>query len=454
MVDSLNLRFKSCPAHPTYFSSPQAAVWSVSFASTKTDFRNMRRDMDAHMNFAEITRKYAQFIRAIDTMLTAVQFTNADEEDEDKKISYLVGSAHDGYSSDYTMSDTKSREAGKWRYVYSPKDEYDSFNTMECRYLPAAFVQKKIPEEYASYIAYVDCMIDTSTVVCLADKKRGSFYDAGNTLPELEALNAYLNRKMNMRPAKKDSNYLYKYITGVKSKYANDHLKTDPEFISLLESAADACIENNSGGGMIEEMVKNSLSGKKALELKRHQIVVGRCSQDQSPRIHAREIAILAAETNSWDIFLRAHLDIMNDRFERVSDGSYAYGRRQTYLKELEVLNLDIVDLMLGLSLRADNTASHHYNGTIWRLGRALSESSHTALFETKALQIMKDDRLDDFNRGLIFMLYTSYLSYLPDMKMANEKINLLKKGIDQFPAFIARAIGELKERTKANDSL
>ena len=54
-------------------------------------------------------------------------------------------------------------------------------------------------------------------------------------------------------------------------------------------------------------------------------------------------------------------------RFERVTDGSYACGDRKTYLKELEELNLNIVDLMIGLTLRADNVAKDHYYDTIWR---------------------------------------------------------------------------------------
>ncbi len=49
--------------------------------------------------------------------------------------------------------------------------------------------------------------------------------------------------------------------------------------------------------------------------------------------------------------------------FDRMSDGSYAYAGRKTYLKELEELNLDVVDLILGLSLRAENMAEKHYVG-------------------------------------------------------------------------------------------
>jgi hypothetical protein len=170
---------------------------------------------------------------------------------------------------------------------------------------------------------------------------------------------------------------------------------------------------------------------------------------DQSPREHARNIAILAAEAHSWDIFLRAHLDIMNDRFERMTDGSYAYGGRKTYLKELEELNLNIVDLMLGLTLRATNVADNHYYGTIWRMGWALTESKEKSLFEEKAVAMMKDPALDKFNRGLLFLLYKTYLNYL-DEKEGNEKKAQLKAQINSFPDFIQASINGLEETKKS----
>ena len=101
------------------------------------------------------------------------------------------------------------------------------------------------------------------------------------------------------------------------------------------------------------------------LTLMRCRRVIGMCSQDQSPRRHAMAIASLAGETQQWDIFMRAHMDILNDRFERMTDGSYAWEQRQTYLKELEELGLQVTDIMLGMSLRAANISTNHYSGTV-----------------------------------------------------------------------------------------
>ena len=38
--------------------------------------------------------------------------------------------------------------------------------------------------------------------------------------------------------------------------------------------------------------------------------VIGFCSQDSRPRMHAVNIAQLAAETTNWEVFLKAHLDL------------------------------------------------------------------------------------------------------------------------------------------------
>ena len=448
MVDSLNIRFKSCVANPTYLSRPQGVLWSVQFASTNSDLKDVRKDIGAKMDFDDLIRKYPQFIQKTDTLLTIIKFSYPDNENEDEQVSYLVGTPHNGYENHHPMGDLKNnRTVGKWTYYYSPKDKYDSFNRLECRFQPSGLKQQKIPAEYANYIAYVDCMIDTNSVISQAGPRTGWSFSL-KELPEASELNRYLNRKMKLKREKDDNSYMYDYITAEKYKYAGEYLRNDPQFISLVTSVADACIEKNTGTDVLEDLIANFISKQKALELKRHRRVIGLCSQDQSPRFHARNIAVLAAETNSWDIFLRAHMDIMNDRFERMSDGSYAYGGRKTYLKELEALNLNIVDLMIGLSLRAENTAENHYKGTVWRLGWALSESKDTALFEARAIQMMKDDRLDNFNRGLMFLLYKTYLSSLPDITLANKKINRLKKDVRSYPKFIGAAIDQLKEVT------
>jgi hypothetical protein len=93
--------------------------------------------------------------------------------------------------------------------------------------------------------------------------------------------------------------------------------------------------------------------------------------------------------------------------------------------------------------------SSQHYFGTVWRLGWAMTESKDQASFVAKLMQILKDDRLDEFNRGLLFIVYQSYLNELNDINLANEKIRQIKNQANDYPSFLKTAILKIKEREK-----
>ncbi len=165
--------------------------------------------------------------------------------------------------------------------------------------------------------------------------------------------------------------------------------------------------------------------------------VVGFCSRDNRPRQHAVNIALLSAETANWGVFLKAHLDIMNDRFDRMSDGSYAWGQRNTYIKELEELNINVPDLIFGISFRVENAANNHYNGSISRVGRALSETNKRNEIEQSMLLIIEDPELDDYNRILFYYLFLNYNHFIKDEKVKSENKLKLANSVSKLPEYI-----------------
>lgn len=186
----------------------------------------------------------------------------------------------------------------------------------------------------------------------------------------------------------------------------------------------------------------NAAAQKHLLDKMRGTKVVGGCSQDSRPREHAINIAILSAATTNWEVFLKAHLDIMNDRFDRMSDGSYAQAGRKTYIRELEKLDINVTDLLIGISLRVENASDNHYYGSISRLGRAISESANKAEFEQQMLDIIENTQLDDYNRVLGYYLFDSYnynLESKPEQKKNDER---LKKSLQTLPVYLRNKIG------------
>ena len=166
---------------------------------------------------------------------------------------------------------------------------------------------------------------------------------------------------------------------------------------------------------------------------------------DRSPRYHALAIAELAGETASWEIFLRSHLDIMNDRFERVSDGSYAWAARETYIKELEELDINVPDLLLGISLRVENPSENHYFGSINRIGRSLAEARDRKDIETVILNMIKDDELDDYNRALLYWLFRNYNHNLTDEAEQAQNNQRLAQAVAFMPDYLAKR-SDIKE--------
>jgi len=173
------------------------------------------------------------------------------------------------------------------------------------------------------------------------------------------------------------------------------------------------------------------------LEKMRGYQAYGRCSQDSGPRIQAMNMALLSADINNWEVFLKSHLDIMNDRFQRIIDGSYAQQERKTYIRELEELNINVPDLILGTAFRIKNPVNNHYFGSIGRLGRAISESKDKELFLSRLLSMIEDDSLDDYNRSVAFFFYLNCNHYTKDEKEKKMNSIKLKDSVKKLPKYI-----------------
>lgn len=311
-------------------------------------------------------------------------------------------------------------------------------------YLDAPFVAAELPERYARYLMYSECMVDTTATVLLEDARRSNGFERNMAW---EGLERYINRKFGKRAPKfpeEGSDQAYNTYNANLSKwqqerelYVADTCSRTSAFKVQLQKALDEARLSGNSNGNLEMYVARYISLPQALELKRRRRVVGMCSQDNSPRVHAMQIAQLAAESRQWDIFLRSHLDIMNDRMDRMSDGSYAYDARLTYLKELEALQIDVPELMYGISLRTENPSRNHYFGTIWRVGRALSESSIAPEIKRELLEIVADDSLDDFNRLLMYYLYANMIYYADPGKDKKEYEAAEGQGLKLLPEYM-----------------
>jgi hypothetical protein len=120
-----------------------------------------------------------------------------------------------------------------------------------------------------------------------------------------------------------------------------------------------------------------------------------------------------------------------------VSDGSYAWGRRLTYIKELEDLDINVHELMLAICFAIDNPAGNHYFGSIGRLGRAFAEAKDRSKLEQEILKMIADNELDDLNRLRMHYLFLNYIYNLPKKQDRAAALPKLEAADKILPSYI-----------------
>lgn len=413
IVDSLNIRFRTCDPYKVYYSFEQSIGHYVSLDGK--GHKQAVRDIKSGIAYNTFKEKYPG-AKVNEHMLLVRELVNTEEDKERTAVFGINGG--DWYSrveiDKHWLTD--HRNSGKWVV-----QTYDG--GMSAFYILQDFTAIPLSAPYDRMVQYVDCMIDTNAQIYFksAEKQLRGY---SKTLPASKAFFDYIN-KLTSRPDEKS----YPDDEKGRSAWYEAYFSWDTAHIHLLDerwpkddrlrelfaNALHEARERNVGNRWLEEYAGRYVSKADALSMKRNRIVVGGCSMDQSPRIHAMEIATLSAETFNWEIFLRSHMDIMNDNFRRVSDGSYAWGGRMTYIAELEALNIDVTDLLLGTCFRISNPSGTHYFGSVDRLGRAFTESKDRTVFEQRIADAVRDTALDAFNRMVMFNLFRSYVAYLED---------------------------------------
>lgn len=174
--------------------------------------------------------------------------------------------------------------------------------------------------------------------------------------------------------------------------------------------------------------------------------VLGTCSFDSRPKQHAFNIALLSAETANWQVFIKAHLDIMNYRFERRYGPTHLVNRN-TYIKELEEIRLNIPDLLLGISFRTENPGYHHYFPSMGMVENVLYESQNRAEIEEKILSIISDNELDDYNRIVFYFIFRDYIMQIPDEKTRKACGEKLNERFLQLPSYLQKQIMSSRNR-------
>lgn len=462
-VDSLHERFRNLEtgAH-AYYGLPQASAHVVRLQGA--DLAAALADMEAGLAFEDFLKRYPQ------TEVEEGQLVLQQRQHGGGAIFRQVLALDYGLQISAPVYRPAQAAARTWRGVkstwkteisWTSDRESQKDERVEAFFFLEDFRTQVLNEPYARMVAYVDALVDTSTHIYLS-ASRPSGYTRPRVSAKADAVLRYADRvldpprmlsykawrKLSKKEQAAHSERL-RHWSATKHEQAAQILTADTVFMALLEDAIAHALLYGGTNEDFEFYVEHAYNKATALLLRRRRWVVGSCSADYGPQLHTTQIARLAAETGQWPVFIRAHLNILNDRFDRNSDGSYAEAGRKTYLKELEALGIKVPDLLIGANLRIRHPSTNHYFGDLARTARALAEAQAPQHTDARLQAMIEDEALDDYNRVLAYRLLWVYCHYLDGAGKAQveERLHTAAKSLPAYLKPIAMALSDHEDK-------
>jgi len=161
IVDSLNLKFKTCEQVSVYYSKNQARghhIWLDSMAEDAREF------IQTNPDFQSFVKKYPFTEFTEDLLIVQHKTNNESGQSIHKYISYPKDHK---ISVPYTERHMTSGQTGNWVYLFYDMSDYKKASVLEAFFIEIPFHAKPLPPQYSRMIQYVDCMVDTTNTIYL-----------------------------------------------------------------------------------------------------------------------------------------------------------------------------------------------------------------------------------------------------------------------------------------------
>lgn len=457
IADSLNYQFKQIQEEPSFLSYTYTQAQYVKIDAKK--FENRKEIFTDNLTFEGLIQKYP----VLEINKNAWVYKETDIKDHHKaEFKGFVSRNWHGFPTDkWALIDTGNWLVHREGWVYRPFRDYEALE-MEASFIPSPFIQKKIPQKYAKMIQYSDFLssVPTKFINLKLSSIKKNTGDWGG-ISVFTDINEVENRKPKLfnflnfvgefphRPtrdscykikfgdevyndgwsiSKKKEECLTQYYQKLETwdslriEYIRKTLSKTDKFRALLDEAIEETISTQISNPTIEFYIAEFKSKELALQLSLNRKDEGGFDNFSTQYCdHAKQILQLAAETANWSIFIDKHLYVLNDNFEPGCSHIKKGESKRTYIKELEEMGINVIDLLLGSSLRVGNPTKNHPYLDSRTVSRALSELKNKDEIEHKLLSMIQDQDLDDFNRMIICTLFKNYNCLLKDSKRQEE---------------------------------
>ncbi|KAA1244082.1 hypothetical protein [Aquimarina sp. RZ0] len=361
--------------------------------------------------------EYPNLITDFDLLLVRNIYKDYDDKKIIKFRTYEIGNGQDH---EISFPIKKKWQKDNLKTIYKIRTNKKKGNTTVSGFLLRNnFITKKIPLKYKSYIAYTDKIIDPDFNLFIKSDNNNTSNFASTKV--FDDLSKYYQRATNKPVYDKDKYDAYldqqkKWLQ--KKRFFSDSLfKHDTIFQQKLFAAIDFAKENKTSNTDLEFFIGQLISKKTAINFMRKNPRIGSCSFDNSPRAQLAEMARISASIANWDVFIKSSMNLLNDRANRIASSNIATNSRDTYINQLELLNLDIPMLLIGSGIKIQAPRKGHYFSDSNKIGQAFANSfkENKNRFEDIVGDIISNPEMDTFNKLHFYNTYQNYKHFIVD---------------------------------------
>ncbi|MDE3743260.1 hypothetical protein [Maribacter polysaccharolyticus] len=411
---------------PNFYSLPQTSA--SYFEIITKDPKNFLAELKKSEDLKQLQNKFKGL--QVDNDLLVIKNVYSDYKNE-KKLEIKSFEIANNQNHGIKLSFNDSLNQNNLKHFHSSyTSKRDSITTIRGFYLNNEFKSINLPKTLSDWINYADIIVKPETSVFYdSDSESSGFRAYKRTI--IDSLVNYYELKTNKPPYKKEQDFITRRKElnewqSKKEKFADSLYANDHNFKNLLFEALEYAEENKVSNGDLEDFTAQLISKERGLELMRQNRQVGTCSFDNGPVNQQKRIASLASKIQNWEVFIKSFLNVMNDNVSRNANSNIASNARKTYIEELAKLDMDIDKILLGSNVRIKDSIRKHYFSDGSKIAKAYANlnSDKQEYFENTTFQIIKDNKVDAFNK---LHFYNTLKNYQYFVKDSIKKIQLEK---------------------------
>ncbi len=278
-----------------------------------------------------------------------------------------------------------------------------------------------IDPKFGDLITYSLCVVDAKTPVFLSNTKTISRQGKDEGFDLIGYIDSLAQFQYKDSLSRSDREKREDWIR----HFAAEDLQLKNAYYSILEKGYHQFVHPT-----LEQLAFQFEDEEGLLAFHRNQAIRGSCSMDDRPIKQLEKIAHNAALLMDWDLFIKTHLDLINNRYLASAYSSYGVANRKNPANSLEII-FDPMDLFLGTILQYHQKSEKQYQSNRFQIAKSILALQEKEVLIEKLIEMSRHSGLDVYNRLCILDM----LEYLHRLEPENLRESTLASIRAELPS-------------------